>query len=60
MLKTGPAVIIRQDLVQVMNEVALKDDEYIVERAGKPIVAIIPVGCAMRERPILSSPAIII
>ena len=26
-----------------MNEVALRDDEYIVERAGKPLVAIIPV-----------------
>jgi hypothetical protein len=26
-----------------MNEVALKEDEYIVERAEKPLVAIIPI-----------------
>jgi prevent-host-death family protein len=26
-----------------MNEVSLKEDEYIIERAGKPLVAIIPV-----------------
>ncbi|MBI4691508.1 MAG: hypothetical protein HY754_14760 [Nitrospirae bacterium] len=33
-----------------MNEVALKDDEYIVERAGKPIVAIIPIDQYQRLR----------
>lgn len=43
MLKTVSAIKVRQSLGQVMNEVALKDDEYIVERAGKPLVAIIPV-----------------
>lgn len=43
MLKTVSAIKARQNLGQVMNEVALKDDEYIVERAGKPLVAIIPV-----------------
>ena len=26
-----------------MNEVSLKDDEYIDERSGKPLVAIIPI-----------------
>ncbi len=26
-----------------MNEVSLKSDEYIVERSGKPLVAIIPI-----------------
>ena len=31
----------RQTLGQIMNEVALKGDDYIVERAGKPLVAII-------------------
>lgn len=34
---------VRQNLGQVMNEVALKEDEYIVERAGKPLAAIIPI-----------------
>lgn len=43
MLKTISAIKVRQNLGQVMNEVALKEDEYIVERAGKPIVAIIPI-----------------
>jgi prevent-host-death family protein len=33
----------RQNLGQVMNEVALRGDEYIIERAGKPLVAIISV-----------------
>ena len=43
MLKTVSAIKVRQNLGEVMNEVALRDDEYIVERAGKPLVAIIPV-----------------
>lgn len=43
MQKTISAIKVRQNLGQVMNEVALKDDEYIIERAGKPLVAIIPV-----------------
>ena len=43
MLKTVSAIKVRQNLGQVMNEVALKADEYIVERAGKPLVAIIPI-----------------
>lgn len=43
MLKTVSAIKARQNLGQVMNEVALKADEYIVERAGKPLVAIIPI-----------------
>lgn len=43
MLKRVSAVKVRQNLGEVMNEVALRDDEYIVERAGKPLVAIIPV-----------------
>lgn len=43
MLKRISAIKVRQNLGQVMNEVALKEDEYIVERAGKPLVAIIPI-----------------
>ena len=41
MVKKLPALKVRQNLGQVMNEVALRGDEYIVERAGKPLVAII-------------------
>lgn len=43
MLKTVSAIKARQNLGLVMNEIALKSDEYIVERAGKPLVAIISV-----------------
>jgi prevent-host-death family protein len=41
MIKKLPALKARQNLGQVMNEVAIKGDEYIIERAGKPLVAII-------------------
>ena len=41
MIKKVPALKARQNLGQVMNEVALRGDEYIFERAGKPLVAII-------------------
>lgn len=34
---------VRQNLGQVMNEVSLRGDDYVVERAGKPLVAIIPM-----------------
>lgn len=43
MLKTISAIKARQNLGQLMNEVSLKEDEYIIERAGKPLVAIIPI-----------------
>lgn len=43
MFKRINALRVRQNLGQVMNEVAIRDDEYIVERAGKPLVAIIPI-----------------
>ncbi|MFZ4860241.1 MAG: type II toxin-antitoxin system Phd/YefM family antitoxin [Desulfuromonadaceae bacterium] len=43
MLKTVSAIKVRQNLGQLMNEVSIKSDEYIVERAGKPLVAIIPI-----------------
>ncbi len=41
MIKKLPALKARQNLGQVMNEVAIKGDDYIIERAGKPLVAII-------------------
>lgn len=42
MIKTISAMKVRQNLGQVMSEVSLKEDEYIIERSGKPLVAIIP------------------
>lgn len=50
MVKRISAMKVRQNLGQVMNEVALKEDEYIVERAGKPLVAIIPIDQYQRLR----------
>jgi prevent-host-death family protein len=42
-LKTISALKARQNLGQVMNEVSIRGDDYIIERAGKPLVAIIPI-----------------
>lgn len=28
---------------EIINEVSLRDDEYIVERDGKPLIAVIPI-----------------
>lgn len=46
MLKTETkisALRARQNLGQIMNEVSIRGDTYVVERAGKPIVAIISI-----------------
>ncbi|MGA3114650.1 MAG: type II toxin-antitoxin system Phd/YefM family antitoxin [Syntrophobacteraceae bacterium] len=43
MIKKISAMKVRQNLGQVMNEVAIRGDDYVVERAGKPLVAIIPL-----------------
>jgi len=43
MYKTISALKARQNLGQIMNEVALKGNDYIIERAGKPLVAVIPM-----------------
>ncbi|MEW6388559.1 MAG: type II toxin-antitoxin system Phd/YefM family antitoxin [Thermodesulfobacteriota bacterium] len=41
MLKKISALKARQNLGQIMNEVSLRGDDYVIERAGKPLVAII-------------------
>ena len=41
MLKKISAMKARQNLGQIMNEVSLKGDDYIIERAGKPLVAVV-------------------
>ncbi len=43
MLKTISAMKARQNLGQIMNEVSIRSDSYIIERNGKPLVAIVPV-----------------
>ena len=43
MTKTISAVEARHRLGQLMSEVQLRGDHYIIERAGKPVVAVIPI-----------------
>ena len=43
MAKRISAMDLRKHLGQVINEVSLRDDEYVIERDGKPLVAIIPL-----------------
>ncbi len=41
MLKKISALKARQNLGQIMNEVTLLGDDFIIERAGKPMVAVV-------------------
>ncbi len=53
MLKIISAMQARQNLGRVMNEVAIKGDDYIIERDGKPIVAVVSLdkfGVIQKER----------
>ena len=43
MVKKISAVKARQNLGQIMNEVSLLGDDYMIERAGKPLAVIISV-----------------
>ena len=43
MPKRISAMKARQNLGQIMNEVSLRGDDYIIERASKPLVAIISI-----------------
>lgn len=43
MVKTVTAIKVRQNLGQVLNETYYRGDEFIVERSGKPIAAIVPI-----------------
>ncbi|MBF0540902.1 MAG: type II toxin-antitoxin system Phd/YefM family antitoxin [Nitrospirae bacterium] len=44
MLKMISAMEARKTLGQIMNEVSIRNDEYIIERAGYPLVAVISVA----------------
>lgn len=43
MVKTLTAIKARQNLGQVLNEAYYRGDEFVVERAGKPIAAIVSI-----------------
>lgn len=39
---------IRQNLGDILNHVALRHDEYVIERKGKPLAALVPVDRLQR------------
>jgi prevent-host-death family protein len=41
MLKKISAMKARQNLGQILNEVSLRGDSFIIERAGKPLAALV-------------------
>ena len=43
MIKTITAMKVRQNLGTIMNEVFFTGDEFIIERAGKPMAVIVSV-----------------
>jgi len=43
MAKHISAMDLRKKLGQIMNEISLRDDNYIIEQDGKPMAAMIPV-----------------
>lgn len=43
MLKKVNALKARQNLGQLLEEVYYKGDQYIIERAGKPLAAVVPL-----------------
>ncbi len=48
MRKVISAMEARRKFGSMLNEVALKDDRFIIERAGKPIAAIVSIDKLMR------------
>ena len=43
MVKKMNALKARQNLGQLLEEVYYKDDQYVIERAGRPMAAVVPV-----------------
>ena len=43
MVRRTSALKARQNLGRIMDEVALGGDDYIIERAGRPLVAIVAI-----------------
>ena len=44
MLKKISAMKARQNLGQLLNEVSIRGDSFIIERAGKPLAALVDMG----------------
>ena len=43
MLKRISTLEVRQNLGAVLNRVSLRDDQYVIERKGQPLAAMVPV-----------------
>ena len=43
MLKKISAMKARQNLGQLLNEVSIRGDSYVIERAGKPLAALVDI-----------------
>lgn len=43
MLKKISTLEIRQNLGEILNRVNLRDDQYIIERKGRPLAAVVPI-----------------
>ncbi len=43
MVKTINALKVRKNLGQLLEEVYYKDNQYVIERAGRPMAAVVPV-----------------
>jgi prevent-host-death family protein len=49
MLKRIPAARFRQELSSVLDSVQNNREEYLIEKAGKPLAAVVPVDIALRR-----------
>jgi antitoxin (DNA-binding transcriptional repressor) of toxin-antitoxin stability system len=49
MLKRIPAARFRQELSSVLDSVQNNREEYLIERAGKALAAVVPVDIALRR-----------
>lgn len=54
-MNTVSTMRIRQELGDILNKVALRHDEFIVERKGKQLAAIVPVDKLLAMRKAASS-----
>ncbi len=50
MLKEAPAMTVRQNLGELLNEVQYKHDQVIITKAGKPVAALIDISLFERLR----------
>ena len=50
LMNTVSTMRIRQELGDIVNRVSLKHDEFIVERKGKQLAAIVPVDTLLAMR----------